>query len=234
MLMGGSEQIYHQRPSLRKPENNVLLLLTWSSIVHGQPLRVLSEWASSVDGLKLYQQLVGDLQNSQRTEQLALTLAALLCYERLLPYTSNDTAQPLKGSYLADLDFLLNGQLLSNRRMVFERMGFSFLRVLDTFGDEYEDLIQLLAVSVDKKAPLLERFDGFSDQYWARRARDRLAHSRAYEGGALILIETSAASSMDDGQEWSLIAFDDDLEGSGRWGTFEGAGEGGGTRINMV
>ncbi len=233
--MGGSEQIYHQRPSVRKPENNVLLLLTWSSIVHGQPLRVLSEWASSVDGLKLYQQLVGDLRNSQRTEQLALTLAALVCHQRLLPYTSNDTAQPVKGGYLADLDFLLNGQLLSNRRMVFERMGFSFLRVLDTFGDEYEDMIQLLTVSVDKKAPLLERFDGFSDQYWARRARDRLAHSRAYEEeGALILIETSAASGIDDGQEWSLIAFDHDLEGNGRCGTVEGAGEGGGTGLTMV
>ncbi len=206
MLIGGSEQIYHQRPSLRKPENNVLLLLTWSSIVHGQPLRVLSEWASSVDGLKLYQQLVGDLRNSQRTEQLALTLAALVCHQRLLPYTSNETAQPVKGDYLTDLDSLLNGQLLSNRRMVFERMGFSFLRVLDTFGDEYEDMIQLLAVSVDKKAPLLARFDGFSDQYWARRASDRLTHSRAYaEEGALILIETSAASGIDDGQEWFLI-----------------------------
>ncbi len=80
--MGGSEQIYHQRSSLRKSENNVSLLLTWSSIVHGQPLRVLSEWASSVDGLKLYQQLVGDLRNSQRTEQLAMTLAALVCHQR--------------------------------------------------------------------------------------------------------------------------------------------------------
>ena len=86
--------------------------------------------------------------------------------------------------------------------MVFERMGFSFLRVLDTFENEYEDMIQLLVVSVDKKASLLERFDGFSDQYWARRVRDRLAHSRAYEEeGALILIETSAASGIDDGQE---------------------------------
>jgi len=70
--------------------------------------------------------------------------------------------------------------------MVFERMGSSFLRVLDTFGDEYEDMIQLLAVSFDK-TPLLERFDEFSDQYWARRASDRLTHSRAYEEeGALI------------------------------------------------
>ena len=233
--MRGSEQIYHQRSSLRKPENNVLLLLTWSSIVHGQPLRVLSEWASSVDGLKLYQQLVEDLRNSQRTEQLALILAALVCHQQLLPYTSNDTAQSVKGDYLTDLDFLLNDQLLSNRRMIFERMGFSFLRVLDTFENEYENMIQLLAVSVDKKAFLLKRFDEFSDQYWARRARNRLAHSRAYEEeGALILIETSTASGIDDGQEWFLIAFNHDLEGNGRCGTVERAGEGGGTGLTMV
>jgi len=64
---------------------------------------------------------------------------------------------------------------------------------------------------------------------------NRLTHSRAYEEeGALILIETSAASGIDDGQKWFLIAFDDDLEGNGRCGTVDGAGEGGGTGLTMV
>lgn len=233
--MKGSDQIYHQRSSLRKSENNVLLLLTWSSIAHGQPLQVLSEWASSVDGSKLYQQLVEDLRNSQDVEQLALILAALVCHQRLLPYFSNDTAQPAKGGYLADLNFLLNGQLLSNRRVVFERMGFSFLRVLDTFGNKYKDMVQLLTLSIAKKAPLLERLDGVSDQYWAKRATNGLDHRRVYEEeGALKLIETSAASDMNDSQEWSLITFDHDLEGNGRCGTVEGAGEGDGTGLTMV
>ncbi len=204
--MRGSEQIYHQRSFLRKPENNVLLLLTWSSIAHGHPLQVLSEWANSVDGSKLYQQLLENLRSSQSVEQLALILAALVCHQRLLPYTSNDTAQPVKGGYLADLNFLLNGQDLSNTRMIFEKMGFSYLRVLDTFEDMYEDMVQLLAVSVHKEASLLERLDGLSDRYWAKRATDRLDHRTAYdEEGGFTLIEKLPASDIDSCEEWCWI-----------------------------
>lgn len=100
-------------------------------------------------------------------------------------------------------------------------MGFSFLRVLDTFRDEYEDMIELLAVSVTKKYPHWNDLTGFRIKYWARRVRDRLAHSRAYEEeGALILIQTSAASGIDDGQEWC--------------GMYEGTGIGGCTGLVMV
>ncbi len=233
--MKGSEQIYHQRSFIWKSENNVLLLLTWSSIVHDQPLRVLSEWASSVDDLKLYQQLVENLQNSQRIEQLALILAVLVCHQRLLSYTSNDTAQSVKDDYLIDLDFLLNDQLLSNRRMIFERMSFSFLRVLDTFENEYENMIQLLVVSVDKRAFLLKRFDEFSNQYWARRVRNWLAHSRVYEEEkALILIETSTTSDINDDQKWFLIAFNHDLEGNERCDTVEKVKEDDDTELTMM
>jgi len=105
-LMGASEHTYHRCPSLRKPENNILLLLTWSSMIHGRPLRVLSEWASSGDTSNLCQRLVVDFQNSQEPEQLVLILATLLCHGRLLPYTSDDTVQPINGCYLADLDVL--------------------------------------------------------------------------------------------------------------------------------
>jgi hypothetical protein len=197
--MRASEHTYHRYPSLRKPENNILLLLTWSSITHGRPLRVLSEWASSEDTLNLYQRLIGDFQKSQEPEQLVLILAALLCHGRLLPYTSNDTAQPINGCYLADLDILLSGKSLSNQRTVFERLGFSSLRVLTTFGDEHEDIIQLLAVTLDKDAPPLEPFDGFTDQYAAGRIKHRLSHLSACKGvRGLRLMETMLELSIDD------------------------------------
>ena len=181
-LIAASEHTYHRCPSLRKPENNILLLLTWSSITHGRPLRVLSEWATSGDTLNLYQRLVEDFQNSQAPEQLALILAALLCHGRLLPYTSDDTVQPINGYYLADLDALLSGKSLSNQRAVFERTGFSFLRVLTAFGDEYETIIQILAVALDKDPPLLEPFDGLTDQYGVERIKKKTPHLSAYEG----------------------------------------------------
>ena len=164
------------------------------------PLRVLSEWASSGDTLNLRQRLVGDFQNSQEPEQFALILAALLCHRRLLPYTSDDTVQPINGCYLSDLDVLLSGKSLSNQRTVFERLVFSFLRVLITLGDEYKDIIQLLAVALDKDPPLLESFDGLTDQYVAERIKNRVPHlSARKEVKGLRLTETIPELSIDVG-----------------------------------
>jgi len=59
----------------------------------------------------------------------------------------------------ADLDALLNGHSLSNRRMVFEKMGSALLPILYTFEDEYRDMIQLLAIVLGNTAPIPESFD---------------------------------------------------------------------------
>ncbi len=131
-----------------------------------------------------------------------MILAALVCYQRLLSYTSNDTTQLVKDNYLIDLNFLLNGQDLSNTRMIFEKMGFSYLRILNTFEDMYKDIVQLLAVSVHKEAFLLEQLDGLSNQYWAKRATDRLDYRTAYdEEGGFTLIEKLLASDIDSCEE---------------------------------
>src|SRR5271156_282139 len=163
ILTGDSTNFYRDQPSLNRPENHVLLLLTWSSEVNSLPHRVLGEWAASDDGLSLRQRLTRDIQDPQTTEQLALTLAAFLCYKRLLPYTPDDTTQSIKGSYLADFNALMNGEPLSNERAVFERMVFSLLRVLDTFADtftdtfteDYSGMFNFLAEVIDTFAPLL-------------------------------------------------------------------------------
>jgi hypothetical protein len=60
------------------------------------------------DGWGFYKQLAEDFQISQDVEQLALIMAAMLSYRRLLPDASNHVNQPVKGSYLADLDALLD------------------------------------------------------------------------------------------------------------------------------
>ncbi len=114
-------------------------------------------------------------------------------------------------------------------------MSFSFLQVLDTFKNEYENMIQLFVVSIDKKAFLLKRFDEFSNQYWARRVSDQLTHSRVYEEEkALILIETSTTSDINDGQKWFLIAFNDDLEENERCDTIEKVEEDDDTELTMM
>ncbi len=106
--------------------------------------------------------------------------------------------------------------------MIFKRMSFSFLWILDIFENKYENIIQLLVVSVDKRAFLLKWFDEFLNQYWARRIRNRLAHSRVYEEErVLTLIETSTTSDMNDDQKWFLITFNNDLEESERCHVWE-------------
>lgn len=199
----GREQTYRRFRSFDIPGNNILLLLTWTSTASGQPLEVFSEWASSGQSLGLYQRLIRDFQDPQTTEQLGLIVIALLCRERLLPYSSKEITEPIRGSYLADLNALLQGQSLSNKRTVFERMACSFIRVLPTFGDKYADIISLFATTLDTDAPLLERFDGLTDQYVAARmGKDKLTHRSAWEGvGGLSLMETIRVHEM----EWDLV-----------------------------
>ena len=170
----------------------------WSSVIHGRPLDVISEWISLGESSDLCQRLVEDSQSSQELKQLVLILAALLCYERLLTYTWSGTDQPINGCNLTDLDVLLSGKSLSNRQSVFERVGFSFLRVLTTFGDKYEDMIQLLAVALDRDPPFLESFDGLTDQYVAEKIKNSRPHlSACKEMKVLRLLEAMLKLSID-------------------------------------
>ncbi len=206
VLTKDSEHTYRQLPSLRKEGNNILVLLTWSSTYHGQTLEVLSDWIKSEESLNLYQRLIEDLWLEQTPEAFALTLAALLCRERLLPYTVDDTVQPIWGSYLADFDAILNGQDISNRRAVFEQMTLSLLRVLCTLNTS-EETVRLLAEVLDKEASLQEPLDGIADQYCARKV-DRHNHNKAFEEareGLLKCVEAMLKRDRNADAEWTVI-----------------------------
>ena len=125
----------------------------------------------------------------------------MLCRERLLPYTIDDTAQPVGGSYLTDLDAILNGHDISSRRTVFEQMVFSLVRVLYTIGDS-GDLLQLLAEVLDKKPSLLTPLDGVSDQYCARKIRGH-THNEAFEEAREWLLESITTMFAD--TDWMMI-----------------------------
>ena len=53
-LMGSSANTFLKFPTLERPENNVLLLLTWSTMVSSRQLRVLSDWACSAEGWTIH------------------------------------------------------------------------------------------------------------------------------------------------------------------------------------
>jgi len=167
---------------------------------------VLSDWVKSEESSQVYQRLIEDLWLQQTPEEFSLTLAALLCRERLLPYAPDNTTQPIGGSYLADFDDILNGLVVSNRRTVFEQMILSLLRVLGTLEDS-QDRILFLAEVLDKGPSLLTPLDGVSDQYSAGKVHGHI-HNRAFEearAGLLKCVEAMYNRDMNTDAEWTVI-----------------------------
>jgi hypothetical protein len=156
------------------------VLLAYCATVNREIAQVLGDWTASNDGSSFYPVLIEEHQDPQTAQQLALSLATLLSYKQLLPHTSKETAQLIERSSLADFDALIHGASLNNERGVFERMIFSFVRVLGTFRDDYQEVIQFLVTVLDTDPPLLDPLDRFSDQYWVQRVHG-LSHKDAFE-----------------------------------------------------
>lgn len=162
MLTKDNEHIYCQLSSLRKEKNNILVLLTWSSTYHDQTLEVLSDWIISKESLNLYQRLIEKLWLEQTSKAFALTLATLLCRERLLSYIVNDITQLVENNYLMNFDAVLNDQDIRNKRTIFEQMILSLLRVLYILNIS-EETIRFLAKILDKETSLLKSLDDIVD-----------------------------------------------------------------------
>jgi len=210
-LMGSSAHTYHTIPPLQKPGNNVLLLLTWSTMVSRRQFEVLREWASSEDGWNLYEQLARDVHGSQSVEQLALIMAALMTYRRLLPDFSDDSDQPIEGSYIADLDALLHGHSLGNSGRVAERMVFALVRVLRSLAYQFEGLLAFLEIVLDREPPLLHVLDRFSDQYLGWRIDSR-THDPAFKSAIAELSHFKMLEPRgDDDSDWVTVTHPEEL-----------------------
>jgi hypothetical protein len=141
--------------------------------------------------------MIIDISKSQSLEQLGLILLAILCYQRLLPLTLNDSRGPVNGLYLVDFDALLKGEPLGNEQAVSERMVLSFLRILetDTLIDEGLEIRQFATAVLDRSnLPVLNVLDGFLDQYMICRARSGCTYKDALERlGILFLMQLTVA-----------------------------------------
>ena len=101
-----------------------------------------------------------------------------MSYRRLRPDFVDATNQSIMGSYIADLNALLRGDLIGNSGTVAERMVFALIRNLQLFGKKYENLIAFLETTLDRKNRPLHIFDGFSDEY-LRLRMEGLLHDPA-------------------------------------------------------
>ena len=146
-------------------------MLLSSTMDFSRELDVLSKWANSEDGWGLYKKLIRDVQDSQNVEQLTLTITAWAIYRRILPDRLDNTQQPIRGSFVADLDALLHGAALGNSGKVAERMAFALLCELYTSVDQFESLIRFLETVLDRENPPWHIFDGFSIEYLRLRIK---------------------------------------------------------------
>ena len=103
-----------------------------------------------------------------------------MSYSRLFPDHQDHLEQPIKSSYLADLDAYFHGDSLSNGGRAAEQMVFALIRVLSTFGDQYEDLVTFVVTALDGDPPLLHSLEGLSDQYLRCRI-DRHTDGAAFD-----------------------------------------------------
>lgn len=180
---GSSEHIYEQIPSLNRSENNVLLLLAWSSECTGRALRALHAWAVSTHGQAVYRRLVKHLGLPSTPAQIALDLVALLSFLRLQPYGSSRTDEA-KANHLSYFHCLLKGSPSSKARETIEHETWSFWIATSSWinADEAQRMFQLFACVFDVVS-IPECSDEDSGRYWRGRFNPPLSHE-----GALLTI----------------------------------------------
>ncbi len=166
-----SESTYAQLPSLRRPENDILLLLVWSSECTGRALEALHAWAISQGGLQTFHNLIQQIPLPKGPIEMALALAALVALVRLSAYWPR-TAHPSGQDHFSDFGALVELRRWpdSNTRATLEHMTRSFWDVVSTLVDirEAQVIIQILADTVDDTNPQ-EEADDNSRLYWKRR-----------------------------------------------------------------
>lgn len=163
-------------PSLRKPENDLLVLVCHCASLGAadQPLR---KWAASEEGRRVYQQTATGMREPHTSEQAILSLSALLCHEVLLD-ASDEVSSPSHGSCLHDFDRLVNGHEVRNRRAVWERMALSIKRVA---GEKCHPAAHYFLDIVTGSELPLQDFDWLSDQYWTKKLGYATTHGGAWE-----------------------------------------------------
>ena len=185
MLTSDRTHFYRSYPFIEKPKHNILALLACNPV--GSTIdHILFEWVASAEGQISFKKITTDIQNSQTREQFMLTLAALLCFQRLLPHPDSD--QLVTGSFLGDFNTILNGEHLGTQIRASEYIAASLLRVFNTIEDT-EELFTFLATVLGTDGlpqDLSVREPSYCNQYCKYRTESMLGHKEAFE---LVMLE---------------------------------------------
>lgn len=165
-----SVHTYHELSSLNHSENDVFLLLVWSSDCHDRALRALHAWAISEDDRRLYWRLIRDLCSEKATAQIMLSLAVFVFLLQLLFYEFNKSCS-VEANYLKNFLSLLNDFFCNNIRAIMKHMIWFVWTTISSLINFTEDqkIFQILAHVVDSAESVSKRDDKYSNIYWKRR-----------------------------------------------------------------
>ncbi len=161
---------YHELSSLNHSENDVLLLLVWSSDCHDRALQALHTWTISEDDKQLYWRLIHDLCSEKATAQIVLSLAVFVFLLWLLLYEFNKSCS-VEANYLRNFLLLLNDFLCNNIRVIMKHMIWFVWTTISSLINFTEDqkIFQILAYVVDSVESVSKRDDKYLNIYWERR-----------------------------------------------------------------
>jgi hypothetical protein len=172
--MCNRDEIYQKYPSLKKSENDILVLLCHCIGEHSVR-QAVCEYMASEEGRSFRQRISRNIFDIREPEQVILILCGLVAHEMLLPGVPDEVQEPIRRGYLWDYSWLLAGGDLRNRRAVWVQMILSINRVAHERVSA--EIYQLLNHEI---VPLMLHWcDPFSDEYWRQRLDANLDHAEA-------------------------------------------------------
>ena len=168
-LIGTSKDIFQALPDLRASENELLLLLIWSSSCNDRVRSIVTTWVLSREGDL---QLPLLLCESVSSDEIALALGASLMLERLRRFSTSGNECPTLSqatNHLANLSLYLNGQPINDLEATLEHITCSYLRKITFTNIKERQGILCLLRHVLSPSNMEIEFDGIFDQYWMQR-----------------------------------------------------------------
>ena len=208
----------------RKPENNILLLLTWIGTLSTHEgskveLDALCDWLISEDGWELYLHLVDMVQATQDIHQLILILIGIVVIRQFSPDSSDQFDEPINPCFLQDLDALLHDGKLGNSGRVAMHFAFAFAQILRCSKVYPQHLTVLLETTLqslpridEERFETLLRVDYTCAAYYVQQRIKGADHDTAYKESTL-QIQCSAVPNvpgesgpvLDDASGWVIV-----------------------------
>ncbi len=161
-----SAHTYHELSSLNHSENDVLLLLVWSSDCHDWALRILHAWTILEDDKRLYWRLIYDLRSEKASAQIMLSLVIFVFLLRLLLYEFNKSS--VEANYLWNFLLLLKDFLCNNIQTTLKHMIWFVWTTISSRVNviENQKIFQILAHVIDSSEFVSKRDDEYLIIYW--------------------------------------------------------------------